>query len=210
MLTLRHKLEIAGALLALAVIGIIGSSWISAREDGIRLKATLDAQQTIISAAVKREKDLQSAETERDRLSAANIAALQQAASRQITPAQIAAWIPKQLGSTPLTVQIPPATAQNPSPDAIASIPQASLPALRDQIEKCQECALKLSTAQSDLVSKDERLRLAGEQVSALGRERDAAVTAAKGGSKWSRMKRSGKWFVIGAAAGAIAAKTTH
>jgi hypothetical protein len=211
MLTLRHKLEIAGALLALVAIASVGGSWLGAREEGIRLKATLDAQGQVIASAQKQAKDIQAAEAERDKETAATVAAFQQAAAKQVTPEQIAAWIPKQLSTPqPITFTIPPATPQNPTPNATASIPAADLPALRDQITACQTCSVKLSTAQADLSSRDQRLTLAGQQLSALTKERDAAVTAAKGGGKWQRIKRAAKWFGIGAALGYAASKAGH
>jgi len=170
------------------------------------MKATIDAQQEIILASAKQAKDLQDAETQRDKLTAANVAALQAAASRQVTPGEIAAWLPKQLATPqPITFTIPAATAQNPTPNATASIPQADLPVLRDRVEKCQECAAKLTTSEADVSSRDQRLILAGEELSAMTKERNAAVAAAKGGGFWSRMKRSGKWLAIGAGAGAAA-----
>jgi hypothetical protein len=178
----------------------VAGSWLGAREDSIKMKATIDAQTQVIDAAEKQAKDIQAAEAERDKQTAATVATLQAAAASQVTPAQIAAWIPKQLsGPQPITFTIPPATAQNPSPNATASVPEADLPALRDQIEKCQECAVKLSTAQADVSSRDQRLLLAQQDLSAMTKERDAAVTASKGGSFWTRVKSKAKWFAIGA-----------
>jgi hypothetical protein len=43
-----------------------------------------------------------------------------------------------------------------------------------------------------------------------LTRERDDAVRIARGGNAWRRIGRAAKWFLIGAAAGAIAAKSAH
>jgi hypothetical protein len=209
MLTTRVKYELAGGAVGLVVIVLVVASWVGAREDAVRAKATVDAQQTIIAAAEKNAKTLLDAETARDQLTAVNVAALQASAAKQVTPAQIAAWIPKQLQQlpgTPITLSIPAATAQNPTPDAIASIPQADLPILRDQLEKCQECGVKLAAVQQDATSKDQRLLLAGQQLSAVSVERDAYKQAAKGGPFWSRVKSKAKWFAIGGAvvAGAL------
>jgi hypothetical protein len=206
MLTSREKWEIGAGFVALVIVAMLGGSWLGAREEAIRAKATVDAQQQVIAASAKQSKDLLDAETERDKLTAANVAALQVAAAKQVTPAEIAKWIPQQLATPqPITFTIPSATAQNPSPNATASIPQADLPALRDQIEQCQICGAKLTTAQADLSSRDERLTLAGEQLSAMSKERDEYMKAAKGGGFWSRVNRSVKWFVIGAGIGAAA-----
>lgn len=205
-MTTRVKIEIAGALLALVVIGFVASSWIGSREDAIRMKATIDAQGQIIAASNKQAKDLADAETARDKVTAANVAALQAAAAKLVSPAEIAAWLPKQLPTPqPITFTIPAATPQNPSPNATASIPQADLPALRDEVTSCQVCSQKLATAQSDLTSRDQRLTLAGEQLSAMTKERDAAVTASKGGSFWHRVGRATKFIAVGGVAAVVA-----
>jgi hypothetical protein len=206
MLTTRHKLEIAGAVLALAACAVLGGAWLGAREEAIRAKATVDAQNQVIATAEKRDKDLVAAETERDKATAANVAALQAAAARQTTPAEIAAWLPKQLSTPqPITFTIPAPTAAIPVPNAVASIPQADLPALRDEVSQCQVCGVRLATAQSDLSSRDARLVDAGEKLSAMTKERDTWKDAAKGGGFWSRVKRSAKWLVIGIGVGAVA-----
>ena len=44
-------------------------------------------------------------------------------------------------------------------------------------------------------------------KIAAVTRERAAAVTAAKGGSVWRRLRRNALWFVVGAASGYVAAK---
>lgn len=209
-LTTRVKWEIAGAVAAVIVIATFGGSYLGAREDQIRMKATIDAQNTVIASAQKQAKDIQDAEDVRDKASAATVAAIQQAAAKQVTPAEIAAWIPKQLaGPQPITFQIPAPTAQNPSPNATASIPAADLPALRDQITSCQTCSVKLATAQSDLSGRDQQAALAQKQIDALKTERDAAVTASKGGSFWARLKTKARWFAIGGAAAAAAVCAT-
>ena len=67
----------------------------------------------------------------------------------------------------------------------------------------CQECRAKLTAAQADL--KDEQAKSL-----ALGKERDSALRTAQGGSIWRRVGRAAKWFAIGAAAGAVAAKAVR
>jgi cobalamin biosynthesis Mg chelatase CobN len=99
-----------------------------------------------------------------------------------------------QLPSTPT-----PKSRQ--APDAI--LPAADLKPLYDFALDCKACQVKLAAAQSDL--NDEKTKTA-----ALTKERDAAVRTAKGGSALRRIARAAKWFVLGAAAGAIAAKAAH
>jgi hypothetical protein len=121
------------------------------------------------------------------------------------TPAQAAAQIPTALPSlpTPVLLSIPAPTASEPTPPAEASIPQADLKPIYDDLEDCRACQGQLSAAQRDLA--DER-----SKVTALTTERDAATNAAHGGSFWSRLRQGAKWFAIGAAIGAIATASTH
>jgi cobalamin biosynthesis Mg chelatase CobN len=84
-----------------------------------------------------------------------------------------------------------------------AVLPAADLKPLYDFALDCKACQAKLAAAQSDLT--DEKTKTA-----ALTKERDAAVTAAKGGSALRRIARAAKWFAIGAAAGAVAAKAAR
>jgi hypothetical protein len=80
------------------------------------------------------------------------------------------------------------------------NFPAADLKPLYDFAADCKACQAKLGAAQADLA--DEKVKS-----QALGRERDDALRAAKGGSVLRRIARAAKWFAIGAAAGALAAK---
>jgi type II secretory pathway pseudopilin PulG len=84
-----------------------------------------------------------------------------------------------------------------------AIVPAEDLKPLYDFVLDCQACQAKLSAAQGDL--NDEKAKTA-----ALTLERDQAVQIARGGSAWRRVGRAAKWFLIGAAAGAVAAKAAH
>jgi ABC-type transport system involved in cytochrome bd biosynthesis fused ATPase/permease subunit len=79
-------------------------------------------------------------------------------------------------------------------------LPAEDLKPLYDFAVNCRECQAQLATAQANL--KDEQTK-----TQALSRERDAALQAARGGSVLRRVVRAAKWFVIGAAAGAVAAR---
>jgi len=67
----------------------------------------------------------------------------------------------------------------------------------------CKTCQAKLTTAQSDLADEKGKTTI-------LIRERDNALRAARGGSIWQRIGRASKWILIGAAAGAVAARAAH
>jgi hypothetical protein len=89
--------------------------------------------------------------------------------------------------------------AQQDLPDApSAQIPSADLKPLFDYVQDCRACQAQLAAAK--LNSADDATKLA-----AVTRERDAALTAAKGGTFWQRLRRNALWFAVGAGAGAVA-----
>jgi hypothetical protein len=227
----RIWFKLAEILVPVILAMTIYVSWQADRRDRAQLAAQLDAaQQTIAQAAASQH--------DRDALlnqTLAQIAAQKQSA---LTPAQILKDLPSALSlpapialqteASPTTTAAGPSANQtlqqtgkpavpvspgtttlpsNPPPksgqagDAI--LPAADLKPLYDFALDCKACQAKLSAAQSDLT--DEKTKTA-----ALTKERDAAVRVARGGSVLRRIARAAKWFAIGAAAGAIAAKATR
>ncbi len=121
-----------------------------------------------------------------------------------MTPKQIVRELPSQISlPSPIVLQSPPASPNSPSPQTNAVIPAEDLKPLYDFTIDCKACQSKLAASQGDLA--DERKKTA-----ALTHERDDALRIARGGSAWRRIGRAAKWFLIGAAAGAVAAKTAH
>ena len=119
-------------------------------------------------------------------------------------PAQIVRELPTQISlPSPIVLQSAPALPNSPTPKPNAVVPAEDLKPLYDFTLDCKACQTKFATAQADLT--DERSKTA-----ALTRERDDALRIARGGSAWRRISRATKWFFIGAAAGAIAAKAAH
>lgn len=84
------------------------------------------------------------------------------------------------------------------APAATAQIPAADLKPLYDYVQDCRACQAQLANAKQNAA--DDAAKL-----SALTRERDAALTAAKGGTFWRRLRRNALWLVVGAGAGAVA-----
>jgi hypothetical protein len=215
----RIWLKLAEILVPAILAITIYVSWQADRRDRAQLATQLAAaQQTITQATVSQH--------DRDTLlnqTLAQIAAQKQAVA---TPAQILKDLPNAISlpqpitlrtdtspSTPAANQTTnpadrsPGRPANPTPksgqptDAI--LPASDLKPLYDFALDCKACQARLSATQSDLT--DEKTKTA-----ALTKERDAAVRATKGGSALRRIARAAKWFAIGAAAGAIAAKAAH
>lgn len=206
-LSLRAKIEIAAAIAVLIVAVIVFRAWLSEHDARLQAQQTVSTQQTAVDQASTQIKALQDAEAERDKQTAAQIAALQASAAKAVTPEQIAAWIPKQLSAVPqpISISVPPASPANPTPAATASIPEADLAPLRDAITKCQTCSAQLAAAQADDASKTKQLGLTADELTATEKERDAYKQQLAGGTKLERIKKAAKWIAFGAAAGFVA-----
>ncbi len=218
----RIWLKLAEILVPVLLAIMIFVAWQADRRDRAQLATQLAAAQQTITQAVASQHD-------RDTLLNQTLAQIAAEKRDAVTPAQILKDLPNAIplpaAITLETDQVPqppgkssPSRSQtargqtgklpnNPIPklgqatDAI--LPAADLRPLYDFALDCKACQAKLATAQSDL--SDEKTKTA-----ALTKERDAAVRAAKGGSILRRVARAAKWFAIGAAAGAIAAKATR
>jgi hypothetical protein len=83
-------------------------------------------------------------------------------------------------------------------PQSTAEIPAADLAPLYNYVQDCRACQLQLTAAKQN-ASDD------AAKIDALTLERDAAITATKGGPLWLRLKRNAHWLAIGAAVGAVA-----
>jgi septal ring factor EnvC (AmiA/AmiB activator) len=194
---LRYWIRLAELTFASLLALVVYFSWRADRRDRDQLAAELAATKQLLSAADARQHD-------RDAQLAQTLASLAAAKRTIVTPAQIVHELPSQISlPSPIVLQSPPASPNSPSPQTNAVIPAEDLKPLYDFTIDCKACQSKLAAAQGDL--NDERKKTA-----ALIHERDDALRIARGGSAWRRIGRAAKWFLIGAAAGAAAAKTAH
>lgn len=86
------------------------------------------------------------------------------------------------------------------SADCTAQIPAADLKPLYNYIQDCRACQTKLAAANQNAADD-------AKKIAALTRERDSAITAAKGGSFWRRLRRNATWFAAGVALGYVASR---
>jgi len=193
----RYWLRLAETTLASLLTLALFFSWRADRRDRSQLASELASTKQRLAAADARQHD-------RDAQLAKTLATLAAEKRAIVTPAQIVRELPSQISlPAPLVLQSAPATPNSLSPQSNAVIPTEDLKPLYDFTIDCKSCQAKLSAAQADLT--DER-----NKTTALTHERDDALRIARGGSALRRIGRAAKWFLIGAAAGAIAAKTPH
>lgn len=236
--TMLSKLwpKLVAASLALIICVAVVAAWRADRRDRAQLATELAATKQLLAAADarQRDRDAQLAQTlsalasqERSIVTPAQILralpktlplpqpiTLQQASSASVgaSPGSPAAnpraaatggaSLPPTNGSS--TASGAQAASQSTqTPPAGAVIPDADLKPLYDFTLDCQACQAKLLAAQNNLA--DEKTK-----TTALTKERDDAVRIVKGGTALRRITRAAKWFLLGAAAGAIASKTTR
>ena len=210
---MRDSLHLAITGIVLLVAAALFVEWRAEFRDRAKLQATLGVAEQSLQRATASQQD-------RDRQLNDAVGRLEALKATVVTQQQILARLPEVLPlPKPLVMQQaskPPDPAAPsivgagtrpgaaPPPDAptpnAATVPSEDLKPLYDFAVDCKACQTHLATAKADLA--DERTK-----TQALGRERDAALKLARGGTLRQRLGRAMKWFVIGAVAGAIASK---
>jgi hypothetical protein len=216
---MRHKVEIAAFSVVLLFATLALSAWFASRDEEQRLQTTLTAQKQIIDAVGVRERA-------RDASLKDALAQIGKLKRDTRTPNQIIRDLPKYLPlPQPITITdsanplkaatqhgadtsekslFPPIVQPSPSEGLpatpVVQVPAADLKSLYDVVQDYRACQLRL-TAASENVS-DQTSKAA-----ALTRERNVAITAAKGGSFWRRLHRNALWFAVGAGAGYVVVK---
>jgi hypothetical protein len=209
-----------GAVVVVAVLAAsVFLAWRDARKEQAALQAELKTTQQSLAEATARQ-------ATRDAAVNDLVAGLKKKETAVQKPAQVVAALPGLITlPEPITIAPEPAGVQSDRAKRPASeggpytskkatsdvdgiqpkvnFPAADLKPLYDFAVECKACQAKLGAAQADLA--DEKLK-----TQSLSRERDDALRAAKGGSVFRRIARAAKWFAIGAAAGAIAAKAAR
>jgi len=199
-------LRVAAAAIVLVLGVSIFVAWRGARREQAQLQEKLKSVEQAVREADARE---ESRKTELKQ----QLAEIQKKKTTVQEPEQVLKALPDVLPlPKPLVLEETPQSPgegqpsgtdkpEVPSPNVLLSV--EDLKPLYDFALECQACQAKLKAAQADLT--DEKVK-----TQALSRERDDALQATKGGSVLQRLVRAAKWFAIGAAAGAVAAKLAH
>lgn len=213
-MTLRTKLELAAGILA-AALCIYGLRQARAEHRArAAAEATAKTAQSQIIEAQKQRDQLAAADAARDQAAQQKISALEKSAAAAQTPQQIIKWLPAQLPKSipqPIILHQEPQTLANPAPEITAQIPEADLVPLKNLTLEAQTCLADLPAAQQNLTSCQRQLQLAGEQLSAAERQRDAYKAALKGGTFWQRLKsRAKEALFVGGATAAVMCGSGH
>ena len=191
-MTINWKHVIAAAAVVLVIALCVGA-YVSEHIDRIKAESAISAKEQIIA--------------ERDKATADLIEQLKDAAAKVTKPEQVPAALPQVIQLPAPVVQVPErvtsvtgVTPLTPLPEAASAkpgdliIPKVDVVPLYQQLNSCKQNEAALATCHADLK----------DTIS----QRNAAITAVKGGSFFTRVKRNAKWLAIGSAigAGAVAA----
>lgn len=215
MRTWRLWLEILGGLVAAS----LAWGYISSREDNIRMQSTIAAQNQLIKSSDQQfqdsqkritalEGDLQQAKAD----TAKQIAAVQKQFANAQTPQQIADLATQVMGLKDVIKIITPAsTPQNPHPEPVAEIPLTSEAQVKAYLQQCEECKKNLAgqgkmlaVVTEELKEKNTQLSAQNQKIASLTKERNAAVTSAKGGNWIKRVVHNSKVLAVGGAIAAV------
>jgi hypothetical protein len=100
--------------------------------------------------------------------------------------------------ANPLPDAPPPNSFCDMNAGCSVQLPMADLKPLDNYVQDCRACQTEISVAKQNIA--DDAVK-----ITALTNERNAAVTAANGGTFWRRLRRDAVWFAVGAAAGCAA-----
>lgn len=216
---MSRKVEMASLSVVLLLAMLALSAWFASRDEEQRLQATLTAQKQIIDAVGVRERA-------RDTSLKDALAQIGKLKRDTRTPSQIIRDLPKYLPlPQPITITdlanppkaatqhgavtsektsfqplVPPSPPEGLPATPAVQVPAADLKSLYNVVQDYRACQLRLTAANENIT--DETGKAA-----ALTRERDVAITAARGGTFWRRLRRNALWFAVGAGAGYIAVK---
>lgn len=188
------KLGLLGAAIiaALAVFGMI--TYAEHVRDDADAKAKIAIEQAKVEAAAQRIIEIQKDADKR-------IGDLEKVKATIKTPAQAKDAL-RQYSPLPDVPILPDAPSATGAPQQ-SNLTLEDAKKLADFSISCKQCEISRASAEAQLAEKD-------KQIESVKKERDAALTQAKGGSFLKRIKRNSKWFVIGAVAGAAAISATH
>jgi hypothetical protein len=198
---MRAWIQFGVAVVCVTLAVSVGVAWHTARLDAVRLQVELKASQAALAEASSRQE-------QRDASLKQVLAGIQKQKVAVRTPQEVVGALQDVLPlPTPLVIEAEPVKGESGKSTDESSLqlrlPAEDLKPLYDFSLDCKACKAQLAAAQADL--KDERVK-----TEAVGRERDDALRVAKGGSVLRRVVRAAKWFAIGVAMGAAAAKLSR
>lgn len=198
--TYGTPIKAALAILAFAGLCLLGKSWLEQREDRIRLDEELKATKQLIADREKRIEEINDTMQARDKELKETLKKVEELKARPATIREIVREIPQYIPLESPPTLTPDATA----PEAPLGIwfNEPSAQGLRQFYLDCHAKTLKLQPCADNADDWKRKELTWAEKEKILEQQRDAAIRAVKGGTKWQRFKKSAKTFGVGVAIG--------
>jgi len=189
----------------LALLGIAGA-YTQSRVTAARADAEHQANQVLQNQLEKLRQDFDAKVADREAQFAKDTKALNDrfdaAAKKSASMAALLSQLTKL--PVPVTVTTPPATPEKPNPAPVVTVPQLDFPAVVEYAKQCENCKLELGTMRQTLADRQKQIALANQQIEQLKKENKTVLKTSKG-TFFANLKKSAKWFAIGAVAGGAA-----
>lgn len=193
---MKHTLAIIGSVAVILLLILGGYSLHRASVEDAADRATLKAK---MEAANSQIVDLMKSIKDRDAKADADKKNVDTDVKNAKTPDQQAALIALLSGMNkpPVTMIVPTPQVPGAAPakelpnDPVATVSRQQLTDWTTFAGSCKKCEIDLATATGDLATKDGIIKKKDGEISDL-------KVANKGGTKVQRMKRAGKWMLVG------------
>lgn len=218
-MTIRHKLEAGGAVLALLVIAFLFIIWKQNHDAVLRgegaTEARIEVEKKVAAMTqqiAQREHDTAMLLAAKDEVIASKDKRLAQNPAVE-GPNIIHAAIPSSQGAQPITINMPavPATPTTPAVPAqqFTALPTSQFNQIQTDVAakflKCESTEAKLTACEANRETDAERFANEEARYAALEKENESwKIAAGHGGGFWVRLKRNAKWVAVVGVTGGI------
>ncbi len=196
--------EIGGAIAIVVIGGIALHEYESSVKADAVSSAVQQAQGTFQKQLAQQASDFDTKLKERDQQYIADTRNLNDKFAEAAKNQMQMTTLLSRLGNlpVPITVTTPAPTKENPNPASVVAVPENDFQAVVSYAKECEQCKLDRTKLAADFADRAKQAEIAQQQIDSLKKERDVAVMAAKGGTKFQRVVRTVKIVVIAGATG--------
>lgn len=215
---IKREWKLVLSLILAAIALLFLASWVMAKFDLAKAKATDEAQRQYqaqlsqqVNILVENQKQITETIAKIQQDEKASLAAIDAKFEKAQSPQDVAKIVASLMQlKQPITFVTPPSTPENPHPSPVAQISTEDTPQVKAYVQACEECKVKLTSAaqQLDEAKKsaqnfEDQLNLKELTIQSQNEQITKWKNAANGGSKWQKFGRALK--VVGCAAGGAA-----
>lgn len=189
--------------IALVLAGLALRSYWNERVDRIQLDAELKTTERLLQAKDQELSRLDQGMKERDQQTAEMVKKIDELKARPATIREIVREIPQYIPFEKPLELVPPNPAAPEAPPQIG-LDESQAQDLRKFYLDCHRATLELRICQENAKDWQAKEVTWQEKEAILIRQREAAISAVKGGTFWTRLKRNGGWYAAGGLTGGV------